>query len=99
SIQSKGLLATEAFVSIPWEAQHPVAVMSHFFEFASANGEILLAHELRHGETYSVIVTTAGGLWRYRLGDLVEVDGLAAATPSLRFLGRGTSVTDLCGEK
>jgi hypothetical protein len=99
SIQAKGLLATEAFVSIPWEAQHPVAVMSHFFEFASANGEILPADELRQGETYSVIVTTAGGLWRYRLGDLVEVDGFTAATPSLRFLGRGTSVTDLCGEK
>lgn len=46
------------------------------------------AHELRTGESYTVIVTTGGGLWRYRLGDLVEVDGFF-----------GASVSDLCGEK
>ena len=57
------------------------------------------AHELRTGESYTVIVTTGGGLWRYRLGDLVEVDGFIGATRSLRFLGRGASVSDLCGEK
>ena len=99
TIQAKGLLATEAFVSIPFGGHHPIAVTSHFFEFADANGETLLAHELRRGESYAVIVSTSGGLWRYRLGDLVEVDGFVAATPSLRFLGRGASVSDLCGEK
>ncbi len=98
-VQPKGLLATEAFVSIPFCGQHPVAVASHFYEFTDASGEPRLAHELRAGEIYEVIVTTAGGLWRYRLGDLVEVDGFIAATPSLRFLGRGGSVSDLCGEK
>ena len=98
-IQTKGLLATEAFVSIPFGAHHPIAVTSHFFEFARANGETLLAHELRPGESYEVIVTTGGGLWRYKLGDLVEVDAFVGATPSLRFLGRGGSVSDLCGEK
>ncbi len=99
SIQAKGLLATEAVVSIPFGSHHPVAVTSHFLEFATAHGETLRAHELRSGESYEVIVTTAGGLWRYRLGDLVEVDGLVSATPSLRFIGRGGSVSDLCGEK
>jgi hypothetical protein len=99
SIQSKGLLATEAFVSIPFVGHHPIAVSSHFFEFADSRGETLLAHELRPGESYAVIVTTGAGLWRYRLGDLVDVDGFVGATPSLRFLGRGGSVSDLCGEK
>ncbi len=46
------------------------------------------AHELRTGESYTVIVTTGGGLWRHRLGDLVEVDGFF-----------GASVSDLCGDK
>lgn len=46
------------------------------------------AHELRTGESYTVIVTTGGGLWRYRLGDLVEVAGFF-----------GASVSDLCGDK
>ncbi len=99
ALQSKGLLATEAFVSIPFRKMHPLAVTSHFFEFADTSGEVLRAHELRTGESYTVIVTTGGGLWRSRLGDLVEVDGFIGATPSLRFLGRGASVSDLCGEK
>ena len=99
ALQSKGLLATEAFVSIPFRGRHPLAIASHFFEFENERGEVRRAHELRTGESYAVIVTTGGGLWRYRLGDLVEVDGFAGATPSLRFLGRGANVADLCGEK
>ena len=99
AIQAKGLLATEACISIPFAGRHPVAVTSHFFEFADAHGKVYLAHALRKGEVYTVIVTTAGGLWRYRLGDLVEVDCFVGATPSLRFLGREGGVSDLCGEK
>lgn len=99
AIQPKGLLATEAFVSIPFGGWHPVAVASHFFEFADEQGNVRLAHELQAGESYTVIVTTGGGLWRYRLGDIVQVDGFLAATPSLRFAGRGGGVVDLCGEK
>jgi hypothetical protein len=99
TLQSKGLLATEAFVSIPFRGRHPLAVASHFFEFEDSRGAVRLAHELRAGESYAVIVTTGGGLWRYRLGDLVEVESLVGATPSLRFLGRGAGVSDMCGEK
>lgn len=98
-VQAKGLLATEAFVSIPFQQRHPLCITSHFFEFEDMRGQLHRAHELHAGETYSVIVTTASGLWRYRLGDHVEVDGWVEATPSLRFLGRGASVSDLCGEK
>jgi hypothetical protein len=98
-IPSKGLLATEAFVSIPFRGLHPVAIRSHFYEFTDEHGAVKLAHELRPGAIYRVIVTTGGGLWRYRLGDLVEVDGFVGRTPSLRFLGRGGNVSDLCGEK
>jgi hypothetical protein len=98
-VQPKGLLATEAFVSIPFRGHHPLALNSHFFEFINPGGSVLLAHQLRLGETYEIVVTTGGGLWRYRLGDLVEVDTWIGATPSLRFLGRGDSVSDLCGEK
>jgi hypothetical protein len=97
--QSKGLLATEAFVSIPFDGRHPLAIASHFFEFESTRGDIHTVSGLNQGDTYSVLVTTGGGLYRYRLGDLVEVDGFVGATPSLRFLGRGERTSDLCGEK
>jgi hypothetical protein len=97
--QPKGLLATEAFISIPFGGWHPAAVASHFLEFVDEHGIPRLVHELRFGERYEVVVSTGGGLWRYRLGDLVEVDGFIGAVPSLRFLGRVGNVSDLCGEK
>ena len=55
--------------------------------------------KLRKGNEYEVVVTTSGGLWRYRLGDRVLVDGFVQKTPSLRFLGRPGNVSDLFGEK
>lgn len=98
-IQSKGLLATEAVVTIPFEGKHPIALRSHFYEFVDSTGRVSRAHELRLGETYQVVVTTGAGLWRYALGDRVEVDGFLGATPSLRFVGRDNRVSDVCGEK
>lgn len=98
-LQPKGLLATEAFVSIPFQGAHPLAIHSHFFEFEGGDGKIFRAHELRAGETYSVIVSTSGGLWRYRLGDTVRVESFLARTPSVRFMGRGEKVSDFSGEK
>jgi hypothetical protein len=97
-LQRKGLLATEAFVTLPFENAHPLAIRSHFFEFIDSCGKTRLAHELTLGEKYEVVVTTSGGLWRYKLRDIVSVTGYAGRTPSLRFLGR-TNTSDLCGEK
>ena len=97
-IQPKGLLATEAVVTLPFEGLTPLAVRSHFFEFLR-EGRAYLAHQLVPGEVYSVVVTTGGGLYRYRLEDTVEVNGFVRKTPSLRFVGKQDCVSDLCGEK
>lgn len=101
AIQGKGLIATEAFVSLPFEpTTDPVlAVASHFFEFRDADtGRIALAHELDVGRAYSVVVTTGGGLYRYDLRDVVEVTGHIGRAPALRFVGRD-STSDRFGEK
>ena len=45
------------------------------------------------------MVTTAGGLYRYAMNDLVEVTGVHRATPLLRFVQKGRGVTNLTGEK
>jgi hypothetical protein len=77
-IQGKGLIATEAFVSFPLSPfPDPVlAVTSHFFEFEeAASGSTLVADEVVEGGEYSVVVTTGGGLYRYRLHDRVVVTG------------------------
>jgi hypothetical protein len=99
TVQPKGLLASEGVVTIPFEGRHPVAVRSHFFEFLDTGGQIRLAHELRSGLEYTVLLTTGGGLYRYRLGDRVRVDDVVYNTPSLRFVGRDDRVSDLFGEK
>jgi hypothetical protein len=98
-IQPKGLIATEAVVSIPFRGLHPIAIRSHFFEFLDASGRALLAHELERDVDYSVVITTAGGLYRYRLGDCVRVNAWIGDTPSLRFVGRADRVSDRFGEK
>jgi hypothetical protein len=98
-VQPKGLIATEAIVTIPFAGRHPLAIGSHFFEFIDSNGCARLAHQLERGVDYTVVVTTAGGLYRYRLADRVSVDGWCEATPSLCFLGKEDSVSDLFGEK
>jgi hypothetical protein len=98
-VQAKGLIATEGIVTIPFQGQHPLAVCSHFFEFIDPDNRPRLAHELEMGVEYTVVLTTAGGLYRYRLGDRVEVNGWIDQTPSLRFIGKDDRVSDHFGEK
>ncbi|MGE0492575.1 MAG: GH3 auxin-responsive promoter family protein [Vulcanimicrobiota bacterium] len=96
-IVPKGLLATEGVVTIPIAGRRPLALRSHFFEF-ERQGRIYPVWQLEQGREYGVLLTTGGGLRRYRLGDRVRVDGFYRATPSLAFLGRD-QVADRCGEK
>lgn len=100
-IQPKGLLATEAPLTLPLcHAAAPVPLLGEvFLEFESSRGEILRLHELENGMEYSLIVTQRGGLVRYRMNDHVRCERRVRATPTLRFLGRTHDVTDLVGEK
>ncbi|MCX7010846.1 MAG: GH3 auxin-responsive promoter family protein [Kiritimatiellaeota bacterium] len=101
AIQGKGLLATEGVTTLPLgrTAQRVCAVRSHVLEFADAAQRLHPVHELRPAERYSVILTTGGGLYRYRTHDLVEVTGFHRRTPCLRFLSRDDFTCDLVGEK
>src|SRR5687768_2319775 len=99
TLQAKGLLATEGCVSLPLGDKHPLAITSHFFEFVDASGKVRLADELEPGAVYEVVLTTGGGLWRYKLGDQVRVNGFVSRTPSVQFVGRAGQISDLCGEK
>ncbi len=103
TFQPKGLLATEGVITLPWRDDSLAgvpALHSHFFEFIEwPDGRCRLVHELEQGRSYEVLLTTGGGLWRYRLGDVVTMDGMAGNTPRLRFEGRADGVCDLRGEK
>ena len=72
-----------------------------FFEFLPLDGDdTLLADELAPGRLYELVVTTLGGLCRYRLGDVVEFlkyhEGHA---PVVRFRYRAGQVLNVRGEK
>jgi len=100
-IQKKGLIATEGLVTIPWVGQPGalLALRSHFYEFLDEGGRSHLAHQLQPGQTYSVVLTTGGGLYRYRLGDQVRVVGYWRDCPSFCFVGRQQELADRFGEK
>ncbi|MCP4413736.1 MAG: GH3 auxin-responsive promoter family protein [Gammaproteobacteria bacterium] len=108
-IQGKGLITTEAFVTFPlFKGQHAgigsvLAIRSHFYEFIPYmnpdNARPLLAYELEQGTRYSIVVTTAGGLYRYQLQDIVEVTGFVQQAPILTFCGKVDHVVDITGEK
>ena len=100
-IQPKGLIATEGFVSLPLWGRNgaALAVRSHFFEFLDDAAKASLAHELEAGGEYAVVLTTGGGLSRYRLRDRVRVTGFEGECPLLRFVGKEDNVSDRFGEK
>jgi hypothetical protein len=99
TLQPKGLLATEGAVTTPCSSIWPVpALTSAVLEFIDDQGKSFLCDELRAGETYGVVMTNAGGFYRYDLGDRLLCHGYEHALPSLEFLGRDIA-SDLVGEK
>jgi GH3 auxin-responsive promoter len=77
----------------------------HFFEFVEQSAwddgrqTFRTLDELEAGRTYYVVITTASGLYRYFMNDLVEVTAFFHGTPLLRFVQKGRGVTSLTGEK
>lgn len=100
-VQGKGLLATEAPMTIPLiPARGYVPVLDEvFFEFEDDGGSLFGLHELTTGKAYTIILSQKGGLYRYRIGDRVRVTHYYRQTPCLEFLGRQQAVSDLVGEK
>lgn len=107
-VRDIGLLASEGRISIPMEDYTPVGILdtqSHFFEFVppdrieETNPKTFLCHELDVGQEYFVLMTTASGLYRYHIGDLVRVVGYEGQAPLIEFLSKGAHICSLAGEK
>jgi hypothetical protein len=107
-VMELGYQATEFRGTLPLEPGSPGGLPPlhhHYFEFARRDAWDL-GHfrtqplsELETGQLYYVIVTTAAGLYRYFMNDLVEVTGQLHRTPLLRFVQKGRGVTNITGEK
>lgn len=80
-------------------------LVDQYFEFVHRDtrdrGEdhFLSLDQLEVGESYYPIVTTADGLYRYDINDIVSVSGRIGATPTLAFVQKGEGVTNITGEK
>jgi hypothetical protein len=100
-IQGKGLLATEAPMTIPLIAAGGyVPVLDEvFFEFEDDTGSLHKLHELSIRQEYTIILSQKGGLYRYRIGDRIRVTHYYRNTPCIEFLGRNQAISDLVGEK
>ena len=100
STECRGTIALEA------ETQGGLPPLHHhFFEFVeqdhwdAGRPDFLGLEQLAPGKRYYVLITTAAGLYRYFMNDLVEVTGRYRQTPPLRFVQKGRGVTSLTGEK
>jgi len=107
-VMELGYQATECRGTIAIDAETPGGLPPfhhHFFEFVeqdawdSGRPAFLVLGELTEGRRYYIVITTAAGLYRYFMNDLVEVTGFHRRTPLLRFVQKGKGVTNLTGEK
>ncbi len=102
-IQPKGILATEAFMTLPYRDTKAslLSYRSHYFEFSDMeSGEIVPYSRLIKGRRYEIIFTTSGGLYRYKINDSVVVsDFTRHSVPLLNFVGKTDKTSDYHGEK
>ncbi len=100
--------SSECIIAIPVADNRSgglLAYTSHYYEFideadvgASAPTAVS-AWQLEEGRRYEVVVTTGGGLYRYRTADCVQVDGFENGIPVLNFQYRFGRTSSITGEK
>lgn len=107
-LRDLGYMASEGRITIPFEDHAAAGVPSlrtGYYEFIaeeemdSLNPSVLSVHELEAGGRYSILLTSAGGLYRYRINDIVEVAGFRGQSPLLSFIRKAGEMTNITGEK
>jgi hypothetical protein len=108
-VRDMGYYATELRGSVPLSDDGDagtIAVGTNVLEFHPASDdrapegrELLRVEQLEVGRRYFVYVTSASGLYRYEMNDIVEVAGHDRQTPLIRFVQKGKGVVSFTGEK
>jgi hypothetical protein len=107
-VRDVGLIASEGRMTIPVEDGTPAGLLDvrhHYFEFIpeeqadSDAPDAVEAADLIEGRSYFVVLTTAGGLYRYNIQDLVRCVGFHSQAPVIEFLNKGAHFSSLTGEK
>ncbi|XAR55475.1 hypothetical protein NMG60_11035549 [Bertholletia excelsa] len=71
------------FIPVYKQSQDSCSATDDFIE-----GDPVPLSQVKIGQHYEIVLTTFTGLYRYRLGDVVEVAGFHGATPKLNFICR-----------
>jgi len=107
-VRDVGLIASEGRMTIPVEDGTPAGILDirhHYFEFVPEDQgdcdtpETVEAAGLVEGKNYYIVLTTAGGLYRYNIHDLVHCVGFHGHAPVIEFLNKGSHFSSLSGEK
>lgn len=107
-VRDVGLIASEGRMTIPIEDGTPAGILDirhHYFEFIPEDQdgreepETVEASELVEGRRYFILPTTAGGLYRYQIHDLVRCVGFHGKAPVIEFLNKGAHFSSMTGEK
>ena len=107
-IRDIGLIASEGRMTIPVADNTPAGILdvaAHFYEFIpadqieAAHPTVLRCHQLDKGAEYFLVLTTASGLFRYNIMDLVRVGDYHGQAPVVEFLSKGQRICSLAGEK
>ncbi|WP_072622632.1 GH3 auxin-responsive promoter family protein [Spirulina major] len=82
-----------------------LAVNSGFYEFIpeseweATEPQTVLPHEVNVGDRYRILVTALNGLYRYDIGDVVEIEGFYHDAPMLIFRHRRGGLLSATTEK
>ncbi len=96
---------SESLIGVPPrlnEYSYVMVLRTGFFEFLpypAEDGETFQPHELKVGELYEPLITNFSGLYRYRLGDVIKVNGFIGKSPVIEFMFRKGQVLNIAGEK
>ncbi len=61
--------------------------------------KVLPAWEVEKGKNYYIFITNQAGLYRYNMGDLVQVTDFVDSTPVIKFISKGAHHSSITGEK
>ena len=100
-----GVSASEGFFSTVYKMDEPESVLAPdgcFMEFVDADKEsteYLTMDKLEAGKSYELVITNYGGLYRYKMHDVVMVTGFHNKTPLIEFRNRAGYAANIRGEK
>ncbi len=107
-LRDLGYLASEGNFTLPFENEKSsgvIALQNNFYEFIpeedieKPDPTVVSAHELEKGKRYEILLTTAAGLYRYKINDIVEVKDFYRNAPVISFVRKAGEMANITGEK